>query len=83
MSVMTTSAARKDFAGTLKRVRRGERIRLESHGKPVAAIVSLEDLALIEEIEDRLDRRAAQTAKAEADRDGTTSWEQIKADRGL
>jgi len=40
----------------IDRVRHGgERILVERHGKPVAVIVSLEDLRLLEELEDRAD----------------------------
>jgi prevent-host-death family protein len=83
MTRMTTSQARKDFKSTLEKVARGARIILSSHNKPVAAVVPIEDLKLLRAIEDRFDARAAAEAKAEADRDGTTSWETIKADLNL
>ena len=43
----------------------GERVILERRGKPAAALVSLEDLKLLEEIEDREDVRAARRARKE------------------
>jgi prevent-host-death family protein len=40
---------------TLDKVRvRGERVVLEKHGKPVAAIVPMDDLELLEEIDESL-----------------------------
>lgn len=66
MTRMTTDTARKDFAGTIKRVsRQHERIVLRHHGKDVMAMVPMNDLKLIEKIEDRLDIEGARKALAE------------------
>ena len=55
---------RNNLADTLNRaIYGGERVVLERRGKPVAAIVSLEDLALIEELDNRSDLRAARKAR--------------------
>ena len=43
----------------------GERVILERRGKGVAAIVSLEDLELIEQLEDKADVKAARKARKE------------------
>ena len=43
----------------------GERIVLTRRGKPVAALVSLEELAFLEELETRADIEAARKARAE------------------
>ena len=43
----------------------GERIILERRGKGVAALVSVEDLALLEELENQADIRAARKALKE------------------
>lgn len=83
MTSMTTTQARKDFASVLKLARRGVRIRLDRHGKPVAAIVSADDLALLEAIQDRLDRRAARAALAEIERDGSIPADQVFAELDL
>ncbi len=80
---MTTSEARSDFSAAVKSAQCGERVMLSSHGKPVAALVSVEDLELLQEIEDRIDGRQASEALAEAEREGTVPWDRVKADFGL
>ncbi|MBI5481084.1 MAG: type II toxin-antitoxin system prevent-host-death family antitoxin [Deltaproteobacteria bacterium] len=82
MTRVTTAAARKDFTGTLDRVaRKGERIVLQKGGKDVAAIVPVEDLELLEELEDRLDLEAAREALREPG--PNIPWEKVKRDLGL
>lgn len=57
---------RANLADALNRVAyAGERIVLERHGKGVAVLVSLEDLALLERIEDEQDAKAARKALKE------------------
>ena len=71
---------------TLGRVRRGERIVLRRGSKPVAALVSIADLRLLERLEDeedRLDVEAAREALEEIKVSGTVPWEKVKADLGL
>jgi prevent-host-death family protein len=80
---MTTSQARLNFKSTVQKAAKGQRILLSSHGNAVAAIVPLEDLALLQAIEDRIDAKAARAAQAEARREGTIPWERIKADLNL
>jgi antitoxin (DNA-binding transcriptional repressor) of toxin-antitoxin stability system len=55
----------------------GERIILERHGKPVAALVPMNDLALLEAIEDREDITAARKALREK---GSIPLAQVKAE---
>ena len=62
---------------------RGERVIVERRGKAVAALVSMEDLDLLERLEDRLDLEAARAALSETKKKGTTSWGKLKADLGL
>jgi prevent-host-death family protein len=53
---IAASKAREKFADVLDEVAvRGERILLERHGKSVAALISAEDLELLEALEDRYD----------------------------
>ena len=83
MIKMSTSKARKEFATVLKGVRKGERFLLSRHKEGVAAVVSVEDLAVLQAIEDRRDAEAARAALADAKVNGTVSWEQVKAELGL
>jgi prevent-host-death family protein len=84
MTSMSTGKARQDFSDTLNRVAyKGERIILRRRGKDVAALVPVEDLKTLEELENRLDNEAADAALTEAEQKGTIPWEEIKADAGL
>lgn len=77
---------RNNLAEALNRViYAGERIVLERRGKPAAAIVSLEDLALLEAVEDGEDVKAAKRAIAEMKRKGEKPipWNQVKKELGL
>jgi prevent-host-death family protein len=77
---ITANKAGRDFTEMLKLVRDGERIILHRNKKDVAAIVSMEDLALLEDLEDRMDREAIREALKEP---RSIPWEQVKADLGL
>jgi antitoxin Phd len=83
MTRIDTALARKDFASMIKAVSKGERFILERHGKKVAAVVSIHDLAVLRALEDRLDRETADAALAEAEANGTIPWEEVKARLGL
>ena len=77
---------RNNMADALNRVAyQGERIILERRGKGVAAIVPMEDLALLEAIEDRQDTKAARKALAEMKRKGQKpiGWNKVKKELGL
>ena len=81
---VTTAAARKNFSDLINRVAYGkDRVVLTRRNKPLAAVVPFEDIALIEEIEDREDLKAARTAIREAKRKGTIPWTRIKKELGL
>ena len=62
-----------------------ERVILTRAGKPVAALVPIEDLEWLEAIEDRVDAEAFRAAKEAFERDGgeTVPWDQVKRDLGL
>jgi prevent-host-death family protein len=85
---MTRLAADKvceNFSDTLDRVvDKGERIILHRQGKNVAALIPLEDLALLEEIEDRLDAEDFRAAKEEWEREGrqTTPLDEVVKELG-
>ncbi len=66
MGAIATGKARENFSDLVNRSAYGkERIVLTRRGKSVAAVVPIEDLELLEEIEDRLDVEAARKALAE------------------
>ena len=66
MVTMNIVEARRQLADALNRVAYGgERIVLMRRKKGVAALVSMEELKLLEELEDRADLRAALKAKKE------------------
>src|SRR6266540_3423458 len=58
------------LSSALERVGRGERVVLRRGKKPVAAVVPIKDLRLLEEIEDRRDAELARKALAEPGRVG-------------
>lgn len=60
-----------------------ERVVVMYEGREVGALVPIEDLALLQEIEDRSDLAEAQEALAEIEKEGTISWERVKADLKL
>lgn len=67
MAEFSTSEARGQLSVILNRAAFGkERVVLTRHGKPLAAVVPVEDLGLLEELEDRLDVEEAQRIEAEA-----------------
>ena len=61
-------------------VHHGERVTVERYGKPVAALVSSEDLQLLEAIENRMDLEAARKALREP---GRRSWDEVRAELAL
>jgi prevent-host-death family protein len=78
---MTATDLRDSFSETVNRVAfQGERIPLERHGKTVAALVSADDLELLQALEDRIDLAAARQALKEP---GRRNWTKVKAELGL
>lgn len=78
---LTVTEVRDALAEALNRVAYGgERIVLERHGKQLAALVPVEDLELLEELEDRADVKAARKALREK---GSESWEDVKRRNGI
>lgn len=81
MATMTTVEARDHFSDVLNRTAYGkERIVLTRRGKQLAAVLPLEDLELLEELEDRIDAEDARKALAEP---GGVSLANLKQDLGL
>lgn len=81
---ITTVAARQHFSDLINRVAYGkDRILLTRRSRPLVAVVPIEDIALLEEAEDRDDLKAARAAIREVKRKGTIPWARIKKDLGL
>lgn len=80
MTSTTVSEARNNFPELLNRVGYGqERILIERHGKPVAAIVSVEDLNRLQALEDAID--SALLRHAVQGNEGFITLESIIANR--
>jgi prevent-host-death family protein len=84
MSTMTVAEAKYPVYDVRRRAEYGgERVIVERHGKPVAVIVSTEDLRRLEAADDAADVRDARAALAEAGKRGTTSLEAVLRKHGL
>jgi prevent-host-death family protein len=82
MSRIPASEARLQFAEIVNKVAFGnERIVLHRHGKDVAALVPVEDLELLEDLEKRMDLEAARTALR--DKKPSITWNKLKKELGL
>ena len=74
MTTMSIAEARNNLADAINRVSYGgERIVFARRGKPVAALVSAEDLALLQRMEDTEDSMAARKALREYERDPSSA----------
>lgn len=82
MSEISTSELRNDLPTALNRVAfGGDRIVIHRNNKQLAALVSMEDLALLRGLEDRNDRETMRKALNEPGDD--TPWDQAKKELGL
>jgi prevent-host-death family protein len=83
MASITTVVARNDFSSVLNRAAFGkERVILKRRGKAIAAVVPLEDLALLQSLEDKLDTAAVLASRKETRKKGTKSLAQLHAEVG-
>lgn len=83
MDSMTVSEARGDFAEVVNRVHYGhERVVITRRGKAVAALVSADDLELLEDLEEARDLADVRGALAEDDGE-RIPWRAVKARLGL
>jgi PHD/YefM family antitoxin component YafN of YafNO toxin-antitoxin module len=81
MTSIATTKLRSTLSETISRVTyNGERIRLERNGKAVAAIVTADDLELLERLENKMDLKAVRAALKES---GRTPWAEMKKSLGL
>jgi prevent-host-death family protein len=80
MTTTSISEARENLADLGNRVSVGhERIVVERRGKNLFALVPMEDLELLEQLEDKLDLDAIRAATNEP----TVAWEKVKKQLGL
>jgi prevent-host-death family protein len=81
MKSLDASQLRQQIADALNTVAySGERIAINRHGKPVAVLVPVDDAALLEAIEDRMD---VAMAKKALKKKGRIPWAQAKKELGL
>ena len=82
MRRMSVAEAEKTLGATVETVERDrDRVILTRDGKPVAAIVTAEDLAFLEDLEERIDLEEARKALAEGG--DPIPFETIRRDLGL
>jgi antitoxin Phd len=86
---LPVSEFKNEIAETLNRVvYAGERIVLQRHGKDVAAVVSIKELQILDEIErqeDEIDHKEALRTLKElkVGKDKIIAWDDVKKDFGL
>lgn len=81
MDALSMATVRKDLAELIGKVQyRKERMIITRHDKPVAALVPVDDAALLEELEERLDLVEALEAIEDYDVNGGISLERLKAE---
>jgi prevent-host-death family protein len=83
---VSTVEAREHLSDIVSRAGYGkERVILSRRGKPIAAVVSMQDLEALEAMEAKLDAEAYRRAKAAFVNSGDKpiSWKKIKKELGL
>jgi len=84
MKKISTVKARSQFSDVINRAAYGkETIILTRRGKEVAAVIPLEDLKVIEEMEDQIDLAEAKKAWKEQGDEPLIPWETAKKRLGL
>lgn len=81
MKTVEASKLRQEMSDALNTVAyTGERIAINRHGKTVAVLVSIDDFAVLQSIEDRIDIDLAKQALKEK---GAIPWTRVKKELGL
>ena len=84
MSNYTTTEAREHFAELMNLVAYGkERQILIRHGKPMAALIPIEDLRYLEALEDQRDLEDARAELKRSRNQKNDSWKKAKEELGL
>lgn len=82
LNKITTADARKKFANIINRVAYSdESFVLTRRGEPIAAIVSIKELNMLQDLEDRMDVEEAWKAKNEPGE--PIAWEDLKKELEL
>ena len=75
---------RKNLSELLNRTKyAGERLIVTRRDRPVAALVPIEDIAVLQEIEQRVDLDAAREALEDYEENGGVQWAELKKELGL
>jgi prevent-host-death family protein len=83
MATITTVSARNEFSSVLNRAAFGkERVILQRRGKPIAAVVPMDDVMLLQALEDKLDIADALASRKEAAKKGAKSFAKLRAELG-
>ncbi|MCB1113785.1 MAG: type II toxin-antitoxin system Phd/YefM family antitoxin [Chlamydiia bacterium] len=78
------SEARSELTDIVNHVAYGQdRYVLTRNGKDVAAIISIDDFELFEQLEDYLDLQTAKQVDKDIKKHGTVNWKQVKKELGL
>lgn len=86
---VTSEELRLGLGDLINRVKYGnERVRVTRRGKPVMALVSVEDLELLEQVLDAIEEEidlpiVKERLKRYEETGEAIPWEQVKAERGL
>ena len=84
MGALSMVEIRKGFSDVIDRVEESkERMIITRHNKPVAALVPVDDAALLEKLEDDLDLLEAMQAIEDYELSGGLSLRQLKVDLAL
>ena len=83
MVKVEATVARNGFSDIINKVAFGaDRVVIARRGKPMVAVIPLEDLRLLELLEDHLDIEAARKALADPKNRVRIPWEKVKAGLG-
>ncbi len=82
MLYVSTVEAREQLAELVNQASYGkERVIIKRHGRGVAAIVSLDDLKLLQTLEDATDIKEALIAREEIEQTGGIRWGDLKQEK--
>jgi prevent-host-death family protein len=80
MTRLSATEARAQFSDVLERAFKGERVVIERHGKVLGAIVSPDDLHILEQVRALADEEDAAAVTRARKEKGRIPWETIKRD---